>query len=93
MKVSQIKKLIEGKADDEIVIGILLEKEDANYLVEEMNCGITEEDDITPELTDKEWEKVEDMMLHDKRVWQTVDETFDWCVERVVENRKGQNVN
>lgn len=93
MKVSQIKKLIEGKADDEIIIGLLFEKWDADYVIEELNSGITEEDDLTPEFTDKEWARIEDLMLHDKRVWQAADEAFDECIERVIEERKGQNVN
>lgn len=89
MKVSQVKKFIEGKSDDELVIGFLFEKWDADYLIDELNDGITEEDDLTPKLTDTEWEKIADMMLHDKRVWQVVDEAFDECVEQVIENRKG----
>ena len=89
MKVSQIKKLIEGKSDDENIIGLLFEKWDANYLVEELNDGITEKDDLTPEISDKEWERIGEIMLNDKRIW----EAFDYCVELVINERKEQNAN
>lgn len=93
MKVSQIKKLIEGKSDDEIIIGLLFEKWDADYVIEEMNMGITEKDDLTPEFTDKEWEKIADLMTRNKYIWQEVDEAFDDSVARVIKEREGQNAN
>lgn len=89
MKISQVKSFIENKADDEIIVGALFEKWDADYLIEEMNDGITEEDDMTAELTDDEWEKVVNHMASDEGIWQAMNEAFDYYVRRVIEIRKG----
>lgn len=89
MKISQVKSFIEGKPDDEIIVGAFLEKWDADYLIEEMNDGITEEDDITAELTDDEWVKVVEHMANDDAMWQALNEAFDYYVRRVLETRKG----
>lgn len=88
MKVSVVKKFIKDKSDDEVVIGMLFDKSDTEYFIEDMNSGITEEEDIIADLSDDEWNQVVECMALEKHLWQTIDDTFDEIIMKVIDNRK-----
>ena len=93
MKVRAIRRIVENCKEDELIVGFLYDKWLANENVRELNEGITEADDLTPELTDTEWETIHNAFHKDKYVWTVIDTVFDGYIQRALLNREAANVN
>ena len=93
MKVRTIKNIVKDCKEDELVVGFVYDKWTANENVRELNEGILHPDDLTPELTDTEWEIIHNAFYQDKYVWTVIDTVFNGYIERALLNREAQNVN
>jgi len=93
MKARTIRNMVKSCKEDELIVGFLYDRYLANEHIRWLNDGITEADDLTPELTDTEWEFVYNSFHKNEYVWTVIDTIFDGYVEKALLNREAQNVN
>lgn len=79
MNAGQLRNLIAEVSDSTQYVCMLWEKSEADE-----KC---EEQDAKP-LTEIEWEKVINHMSNDDGLWQSMYESFDYYVNRVIELRE-----
>ena len=80
MNVEQIKSIIKGLPNDELIVMYWFDKEQANDLA----VGNNKEP-----LTNEEWLVIYEKMSKDKQLNQIADELFDELFWKTIEARKG----
>lgn len=92
MRVGQIRTNIEGLSDDVEIFIAWFDKDEANEHVQN-NLNETDEYDESRNLTDEEWEYVQNKMSDDDGIWNELNESFRYYVEQAIENREKGEAN
>jgi len=92
MRIGEIRTLIEGKSDTELVFFAMFDKDEAEELI--MN-NLMEDFGASNEvkLTHEEWVYVYTKMIEDDGIWNEVNESFRYYISNVLEQRKKGNQN
>ena len=87
MRVGEIRVLIEGKSDEELLFVPWFDKDEGNELIQNNILEDTECSEADY-LTEDEWKLIVDKLGNDDGIWQELNETFYHYVNQVVENRR-----
>ena len=92
MQTGKIRTLIENKSDTEIVICVIYDKDEANeHLANNLLWG--EQDIESKYLSPVEWLHIVQKVNNDEGMWQEINNTFVYHLEKEVANRKKGEVN
>jgi hypothetical protein len=89
MKIGRLRTLIENKSDSELVFLAWYDRDEADEFI------TNHFDEKTDPVTDEEWIMIYSSMVDDERVFQELNESFRYYIDKVMEDRaKGKtNVN
>jgi hypothetical protein len=89
MKIGRLRTLIENKSDSELVFLAWYDRDEADEFIK------NHFDEKTDPVTDEEWIMIYSSMVDDERVFQELNESFRYYIDKVMEDRaKGKtNVN
>lgn len=90
MKLQHLRYVSRHLSDETVVVGFVYDIDAGNEYIDEKNEGMEpDNEDFTPLLTQEEWLQIAERFEKDKHFWQFINDSFDYCVERVIEARKG----
>jgi hypothetical protein len=85
MRIGELRTLIEGKGDEEIIFLPYYDIDEAN---EHIQNNMLESYDDSKNLTQEEWKCVVEKLGNDDGVWTELNESFRYYIEQVIEKRE-----
>lgn len=84
MKVSEIRKKIEGLNDDVEIFAPWFSEGRANLYIEDNLCNTYKE---TADLTLEEWNRVVNCMTHDDAIYNELYDSFTYFIQEIIKER------
>jgi hypothetical protein len=81
MKIGKLRTLIEGKSDSELVFIAWYDRDEVDEFIG------NHFDNKTDPVTDEEWITIYSSMVDDERVFQELNESFRYYIDKVMEDR------